>query len=75
MKINRSIGFLIILIGFLIPFYKDGDFYGFGGYVDKSWENILMSLVLFITGFNIVKGQPVLGIENYLKPEIMDICK
>ncbi len=44
MKSNKTIGVLMISIGFLDLQYKDAGFYGFGGYVDKSWENLIISL-------------------------------
>ena len=50
MKRNNLIGTLLISIGFLVLFYKDSGFYGWGGYVDKSLENIIISSILIVTG-------------------------
>ena len=55
MKENKAIGLLIILVGVLVLFYKRDGFYSWGGYVDKSWENILISLVLVIIGVFLIK--------------------
>lgn len=55
MKRNKIIGNLFLSIGFLVLFYKDSGFYSFGGYVDKSWENIIVSSILFVFGILIVK--------------------
>ena len=55
MKKNKSIGIIIISIGVLVLFYKDSGFYGWGGYIDKSWENIIISLILIITGILFIK--------------------
>ncbi|WP_064966864.1 hypothetical protein [Tenacibaculum ovolyticum] len=55
MKENKAIGLLIILVGVLVLFYKRDGVYGWGGYVDKSWENILISLVLVIIGVFLIK--------------------
>ena len=52
---NKTIGLLIVLAGFLTLLYKDSGFWGFGGYVDKSWENIIICLTLFISGFLLIK--------------------
>ena len=54
-KINKKIGVLVILLGILVLFfYKNAGFYGFGGYVDKSWENIIISLILIVIGIIIL---------------------
>ncbi len=55
MNRSKKIGALIILIGVFILLYKDAGFYGFGGYVDKSWENLIISLVIIIIGFIFIK--------------------
>lgn len=55
MRSNKIIGTLIILIGVFILLYKDGGFYGFGGYVDKSLENIILRLIIMIIGFLFIK--------------------
>lgn len=55
MKRNKVIGILIILIGVLVLLYKNDGFYGWGGYVGKSWENIIISLVIIIIGVLFVK--------------------
>ena len=55
MKRNKKIGILIISFGVLVLLYKDAGFNGFGGHVDKSWENIIISLVMIITGFIFIK--------------------
>jgi hypothetical protein len=55
MRKNKIIGVLIVLIGVFILLYKDAGFYGFGGYVDKSWENITISSIFIIIGFILVK--------------------
>ncbi|WP_422091743.1 hypothetical protein [Tenacibaculum ovolyticum] len=52
---KKTIGLLAILISVLVLFYKEDGFYGWGGYVDKSWENILISLVLVIIGVFLIK--------------------
>jgi hypothetical protein len=55
MKRNKLIGTLIISIGFLVLFYKDSGFYGWGGYVDKSLYNTIISSILILTGILIIK--------------------
>jgi len=45
----------MILLGVLVLLYKRAGFYGFGGYVDNSWENIIISLVLIIIGILFLK--------------------
>ncbi|WP_417800201.1 hypothetical protein [Tenacibaculum sp.] len=55
MKRSKIIGLLIILTGILILFYKEDEFYGWGGYVDKSWENIIISFILIAIGVLFVK--------------------
>ncbi len=55
MKKDKIIGVLFILIGALILFYRDAGFYGFGGYVDQFWENIIVSSVMIIIGFLFIK--------------------
>ncbi len=55
MRKNKIIGIVTILIGVIILLYKDAGFYGFGGYVDKSWENIIISLIFIIIGFLLIK--------------------
>lgn len=57
---RKTIGFFLVLGGFLILLYKDSGFWGFGGYVDKSWENIIICLTLFVLGFPLLKkSKPV----------------
>lgn len=57
---RKTIGFFFVLGGFLILLYKDSGFWGVGGYVDKSWENILICLTLFVLGFLLLKkSKPV----------------
>ena len=55
MRRNKLIGILFISIGLLVLFYKDSGFYGWGGYVDKSLENIIISSILIATGIFIMK--------------------
>ena len=55
MKINKKIGVLVILLGVLVLFYKSAGFYGFGGYVYKSWENIIISLILIAFGIILIR--------------------
>ena len=55
MKRNKRIGVLIILIGVLILLYKDAGFYGWGGYVDKSLENIIISSIIIIIGVLMIR--------------------
>jgi|TARA_B110000116_G_C16494190_1_gene428304 Mg2+/citrate symporter len=50
MKKNSKIGIVFILFGLLVLLYKQEGFYGFGGYVDNSWENIIISSILIIFG-------------------------
>ncbi len=50
MKSNNKIGIVFILLGLLVLLYKREGFYGFGGYVDNSWENIIISLILIVIG-------------------------
>ncbi|WP_299256187.1 hypothetical protein [uncultured Aquimarina sp.] len=52
---SKLIGILIILLGVLILLYKNDGFYGWGGYIDKSWENIAISSILIITGVFFLK--------------------
>ncbi len=55
MRRSKIIGLLAILIGVLVLFYKEDGFYGWGGYVDKSWENIIISLTLIFIGVFLIK--------------------
>ncbi len=55
MRKNKVIRILIILTGVFILLYKDAGFYGFGGYIDKFWENILISLIFIIIGVLLIK--------------------
>jgi hypothetical protein len=50
-----KIGILMILLGGITLFYKNEGFYGFGGYVDKSFENIIISSVFIVVGFIFMK--------------------
>ncbi|MBL4643426.1 MAG: hypothetical protein JKY44_07530, partial [Flavobacteriaceae bacterium] len=50
MKRNNKMGIVFILFGLLVLLYKREGFNGFGGYVDNSWENIIISLILIIIG-------------------------
>jgi len=50
MKRNKKVGIVFILFGLLVLLYKKEGVYGFGGYVDNSWENIIISLILVIIG-------------------------
>ncbi len=52
---KKTIGLLMILAAFLILLYKDSGFFGYGGYFDKSWENIIICVILFIIGFLLIK--------------------
>ena len=52
---NKKIGLVMILLGVLILLYKRAGFYSFGGYVDNSWENIIISLLLIIIGIIFLK--------------------
>jgi hypothetical protein len=62
MKINKKIGILMILLGVLVLLYKRAGFYGFGGYVDKSWENIIISLILIFIGILLFRRKKKKGI-------------
>jgi len=55
MKRKKGIGVLIILLGVIVLLYKDVGFYGWGGYVDNSLENIIISLIIIIIGVLIMK--------------------
>ena len=55
MNRNKKIGLVMILLGVLILLYKRAGFYSFGGYVDNSWENIIISLLLIIIGIIFLK--------------------
>lgn len=55
MRRNKVIGVLIILMGVLVLLYKNDGFYGWGGYVDKSWENIIISTVIIVIGVLFIK--------------------
>ena len=55
MNRNKKIGLVMILLGVLVLLYKRAGFYGFGGYVDNSWENIIISLILIIIGILFLK--------------------
>ncbi len=50
MKKLNSIGKIIVAIGVLHLFRKDEGFYGFGGYVDNTWEILLISFILVTIG-------------------------
>ncbi|WP_438423287.1 hypothetical protein [Aquimarina macrocephali] len=55
MRRNKVIGVLIILMGVLVLLYKNDGFYGWGGYVDKSLENIIISTVMIVIGVLFIK--------------------
>ncbi len=55
MRVYKLIGILIFSTGLLVLFYKKSGFYGFGGYIDKSWENIIISSILIGIGILILK--------------------
>jgi len=57
MRRDNLIGFLFVLFGILILLYKKSGFYGWAGYVDRTWENIIISSVLILTGLIIIKIQ------------------
>ncbi|WP_027003760.1 hypothetical protein [Hugenholtzia roseola] len=48
-------GLLFLVVGFLVVFYKDAGFYGFGGYVSHAWENICLIFILFMLDFLFLK--------------------
>ncbi len=54
MKKLNSIGKIIVAVGVLHLFRQDEGFYGFGGYVDKTWEILLISLILITIGGGIL---------------------
>lgn len=55
MRVYKLIGILIFSTGLLVLFYKKSGFYSFGGYIDKSWENIIISSILIGIGILILK--------------------
>ena len=57
MKSKKILGFSFISMGILILLYKRSGFYGWGGYIDKSWENIIISSILVVIGLSIMKGK------------------
>jgi len=52
---KKTVGLLFVLVGFLVLLYKDSGFWGVAGYIDKSWENIIICLTFFISGFLLIK--------------------
>ncbi|WP_024769105.1 hypothetical protein [Aquimarina macrocephali] len=55
MRRNKVIGVLMILMGVLVLLYKNDGFYGWGRYIDKSWENIIISTVIIVIGVLFIK--------------------
>lgn len=49
----KSVGGLFIAIGVLNLFRKVKGLYGFGGYVDNTWEILLISFIFIITGIGL----------------------
>ena len=56
---NKKIGLILILLGVLVLLYRRAGFYGFGGYVDNTWENIVISLILILLGILFLKRKKV----------------
>ncbi|MFY7670784.1 hypothetical protein ACOSP6_06815 [Tenacibaculum sp. MEBiC06402] len=54
-NLNKLIAFLLISVGLWTIFYKESGFYGWGGYVDKSLENIIISSLCIGIGIFILK--------------------
>lgn len=50
MKKLQTFGKITIVLGILNLFRRSVGFYGFGGYVDNSWEIITISISLVILG-------------------------
>jgi len=50
MKKVNFIGNAIVALGVLNLFRKAEGLQGFGGYVDNTWEILLISLILIVTG-------------------------
>ena len=59
MRRNKLIGTLFISMGILVLLYKKSGFYGWGGYVDKTWENLIISSILIIIGLLLFKRRKV----------------
>lgn len=55
MRTNKLIAFFFILIGFLVLSYKRNGFYNWGGYANKTFENMIISSVLIIIGLIFMK--------------------
>jgi hypothetical protein len=54
MKKLNIIGKIVFAIGVLSIFRKVDGFYGFGGYVDNTWEIIIISILICLTGITII---------------------
>lgn len=54
MKRLNHIGKVIVAIGVLSIFKKVNGFYGFGGYVDNTWEIIIGSVLIVISGISLI---------------------
>jgi hypothetical protein len=54
MKKLKTIGKLFVGIGILHLFRKVDGFYGFGGYVDNTYEILFISLILISAGFTMI---------------------
>lgn len=55
MNFSKTVGIIILSIGVLVLLYKDVSSNGFGGDIDRSWENIILSLILILIGFIWIK--------------------
>lgn len=55
MNASKTVGIIILSIGVLVLLYKDVSSNGFGGDIDRSWENIILSLILILIGFIWIK--------------------
>jgi hypothetical protein len=53
---KRTIGLSLCFAGLLVLLYKEIGFWGYGGYVDKTLENIIISLSLFILGVMMIRN-------------------
>jgi uncharacterized membrane protein len=54
MKSLNLIGKIVIALGIISVFRKVEGFYGFGGYVDNSWEIIIVSLAIIVIGITLI---------------------